>query len=107
MLKVISSEEEYLNTISQKKLVLIDFYADWCGPCNQIAPLLEELSVEFAEKLEIAKIDVDSEETENVCQTNAIQCMPTLVFFKNGQVVKRIEGFFLIDEIRNTIQSSL
>ena len=73
-----------------EKPVLVDFTAAWCGPCKQISPILDELSVEQADKLQIAKIDVD----ENPATTLRydVMSMPTLILFKDGEPQRKLIG---------------
>ncbi|XP_044742818.1 thioredoxin-2 [Chrysoperla carnea] len=73
-----------------EKLVVVDFFATWCGPCKLIAPKLEELSAELAEKIVIIKVDVD--ECEDLAATYNISSMPTFVFIKNKTQVDSFSG---------------
>jgi thioredoxin 1 len=70
--------------------VVVDFWAEWCGPCRMIAPVLKELAKEYKDKLVVAKVNVDQE--PDLAATFNVQSIPTLVFVKNGQVVKQQIG---------------
>src|SRR5574341_2383068 len=70
--------------------VLTDFWAEWCGPCKVIAPMLEQIAQEYDGRIKIAKIDVD--ENNQVAMRLGVQSIPTLILFKNGQAVARLVG---------------
>ena len=70
--------------------VLVDFWAEWCGPCKMIAPVVEELATEFDGKMSFAKVDVDS--NPEISTNYAIRSIPTLMIFKNGEPVDQIVG---------------
>lgn len=80
-------------------LVLVDFWATWCGPCLMQAPILEQLSEEYdEEELKVVKIDVD--ENPNTAQEFGIMSIPTLLFKKDGEVVKRVAGVHTKEQIK-------
>jgi len=81
--------------------VLIDFYADWCGPCRMLAPVLERLAVEFAGRAKIVKVDVDAEpDLANQFQVSSI---PTLAFFANGELVSKTAGLVPEGNLRHAL----
>lgn len=70
--------------------VLVDFWAEWCGPCRAIAPIIEELSVELHGKMKVAKVDVD--EAQDLAAQFEVSSIPTLLILKNGKVVEEMLG---------------
>ena len=72
------------------KPVLVDFWAEWCGPCKMIAPVLEEIASEQGEKVQIAKLNVD--ENPDAARRYEVLSIPTLILFKNGEVERRLVG---------------
>ena len=74
--------------VKSDKPVLVDFWAEWCGPCKMIAPSVEKISEEYSDKLKVGKLDVDS--NPNISSTFGIRSIPTLLIFKNGAPVDQI-----------------
>lgn len=83
-----SFETEVVNA---KSPVLVDFWAEWCGPCRMIAPILEKIADEYSESLKITKLDVDH--NPETAMKFGVQSIPTLILFKDGQPVERIIGY--------------
>ena len=85
--------------------VLLDFWAEWCGPCKMIGPLLCELSEEYAEKVKIVKLNVD--ENNNTAIQYAVRSIPTLILFKDGQVQAQHIGAAAKGQLKQFIDSNL
>ena len=87
------------------KPVLVDFFADWCGPCRQMLPIADELSQEMASQVKIVKLNVD--EAENTAEKYEIQSIPTMILFKNGEKAAEHHGACAKAELVSWIQSNL
>lgn len=77
--------------IKSDKPVLVDFWAPWCGPCRSLAPVIEEITKEFEGRVKVGKVNVDN--NQELARKYGIMSIPTLVIFKNGQVVEQMVGF--------------
>lgn len=77
--------------LKAKNLVLVDFFAEWCGPCKMMSPAVDELAKQYKAKAKIGKIDVD--ESSQVAGRYGVMSIPTIIFFKNGEEVDRVVGF--------------
>ncbi|MFG3816421.1 thioredoxin [Limnothrix redekei] len=80
-----------------EKPVLVDFYATWCGPCQLLSPVLEEVSVRLHDHLQVVKIDADR--YPDLATQHQVTALPTLILFKDGQAIDRIEGFMKADHL--------
>jgi thioredoxin len=99
--KEFSSFQELLT--STEVPVLVDFYATWCGPCQIMSPILEQVGVELKNRLQVVKIDTDK--YPDIASQYQIQALPTLVLFKNGQPVERIEGVVQAPQLVQHLQN--
>jgi thioredoxin len=99
--KHFSSFQELLNGSSIP--VLVDFYATWCGPCQMMAPILEQVGIYLKERVQIVKIDADK--YPQLASQYGIQALPTLVLFKNAQPVERIEGVVQAQDLIQHLQN--
>ncbi|MFH1920566.1 MAG: thioredoxin [Planctomycetota bacterium] len=100
------SDSEFESQVLQAtELVLVDFWAPWCGPCRMIAPVVEELASENAGSVKMAKINID--EHRAAATKYGVSSIPTLLFFKDGEVVDRIEGIKPKHRLQDAIDQAL
>jgi len=91
MVYKVKTPAEFKAFVDDEKLTVVDFFADWCGPCKAISPTFVELSVQF-EDAQFIKVDVDQENMETIVAECHITAMPTFLFFKNGLKIAEMKG---------------
>ena len=99
------TNENYESLMASGKPVVIDFWAEWCGPCRTIAPIVDELSEEYADRVNIGKCDVDS--SDDVVAVYRVRNIPTLVFIKGGTVVDKHVGAISKNDLQAKIEALL
>ncbi len=84
------NSKNFKETLENNKVVMVDFWAAWCGPCRALTPIIEELEKEFLDTAVVAKVNVDEE--PQIAAALSIRAMPTIVFFKDGEEIERLVG---------------
>lgn len=102
IMKILNSNE--FDDVIANGIVLVDFYADWCGPCKMLAPVLEGISEKMTQ-VEFYKINVDT--SSDIASCYGVQAIPNLIIFKDGKAVDQITGFVPENEIVNRLESLL
>ena len=92
------NEAEFQHEVLDSSMpVLVDFWAEWCGPCKMLTPIVDEIAAQFEGKVRVVKVDADA--NQQVMQQYGILSIPTLMLFKGGEAVERITGFKAKDKI--------
>jgi len=95
-------KESFQDIIKGDKPVLVDFYADWCGPCKMMAPILKQFSERMGDEVRVIKVDVDR--SKSASMTYRIQGVPTLILFKGGKIVWRQSGVVQLAQLEKIIK---
>ncbi len=97
------SENEFSTKVEgADKPVLVDFSAEWCPPCKMLAPVVERLSLEFADQLRVVGVDID--QSPQLSQRFHISGVPTMIFFRDGKEIKKLVGFRDYDTLKREVQ---
>ena len=91
MSEIIINSEEHFEEVVREGVTLVDFYATWCGPCKMVAPLVEEIAIEYDGKAKVCKVDVDK--VEKLAYKYNVRSIPTLMYFKDGKLRDINVGF--------------
>lgn len=91
MSELVITEENFETALGTDKDVLVDFFADWCGPCRMLSPIIEEIADERAQTLVVGKVNVDDQ--PNLAARFGISSIPTVIFFRNGKEADRFVGY--------------
>ena len=96
--------DDFYKVVDSDTLTIIDVFADWCGPCKKLKPILLELSQEY--DINVYEMDIDNPENETITGSLKIKCMPTLIFIRNSTEIKRLEGFRSKNDLANILTDS-
>lgn len=99
----VTSENYESEVLKSEKTVLIDFYADWCGPCKMMSPVIDEIAEEMKETVKVGKINVD--ENHDLAMEYGVMSIPTIVVLKNGEVQKTFVGVTDKEEIKQALNN--
>ena len=100
------TDQNFKSEVLDSKIpVLVDFWAEWCGPCKMLGPIVEKLAQDYSGKLKVGKLNVD--DNSEISQEYGIQGIPTIILFKNGQMAKQMVGYQPEDKLKSAVDSIL
>ncbi len=106
MLEHITEPDLNLRLITEQKLILLDFYANWCGPCQRMQPVLESVAATCAEQVVVLKVDVDHPENRRLSAHHHVKNLPTLLLFRRSTEIARRVGSQTADQLERLILAS-
>ena len=104
-MKAIENTEDFNSLLAKEKPIFLDFYADWCGPCQTLLPIVESLSEEFKNRIEIRKVDVD--QNRELAAHFQVRSIPALFFIKNSEIIDKQTGLISKSKLRKKIEALL
>lgn len=105
MQSTVISFNEFEKILSENKLVFVDFFASWCGPCKMFAPVVEQISQKYEDRVTVLKVDID--ENSEIAEKYSIQSVPTSILFKDGAAVERVSGMIPESQCASLIDKHL
>ena len=101
-----TTDAKFTDTVSESdKLVVVDMWAEWCGPCKMMEPVLEEIAEEYSDKLKVVKLNID--QNQDTPLKFGVMNIPTLIFFRDGKEIDRVIGAFPKKQLLNRIEPHL
>ncbi|MCC8126399.1 MAG: thioredoxin [Clostridiales bacterium] len=105
MEKIFTAENFEKEVLQSVKPVLVDFYADWCGPCKMMAPVVAEIAEKYADKVTVGKLNID--ENMGIAQNYRVMSIPTLILYQGGEPVGRLVGLQDPEEVEAMLQATV